>query len=119
MNQTPQITEHLNSYTLNAFIDGELPPTERQGMEQHLTTCHACTLHVLSATQLRAATARAGHRFASPPEALARLKAQLRSQSQLQTKTQTQTTPEQQTKTPARLYSKVRQLGQPSPQPFC
>jgi anti-sigma factor RsiW len=104
MKRTPQITEHLNSYTLNAFIDGELPPTERQGMEQHLTTCHACTLGVLSATQLKASTARAGHRFAPPPEALARLTAQLRSQSQLQTKTQTQTTPQQQTETPARLY---------------
>ncbi|MBB5317641.1 anti-sigma factor family protein [Tunturibacter empetritectus] len=103
MNQTPQITEHLNSYTLNAFIDGELPPTERQGMEQHLTTCHACTLRVLSATQLKAATARAGHRFAPPPEALGRLAAQLRSQSRLQTKPQTQTNPQPQT--PARLYS--------------
>jgi anti-sigma factor RsiW len=105
MNQTPQITDHLNPGTLNAFIDGELPPTERQGIEQHLTTCHACTLRVLSATQLKAATARAGHRFAPPPEALARLTAQLRSQSHLQTKPQTQTDPQPQTKMPARTYS--------------
>jgi anti-sigma factor RsiW len=105
MNEKPQITEHLNSYTLNAFIDGELPRTERQEAEQHLTTCHACTLRVLSATQLKAATARAGHRFAPLPEALARLTAQLRSQSQLQTKPQTQTNPQPQTKTPGRIYS--------------
>jgi anti-sigma factor RsiW len=105
MNQTPQIIEHLNPDTLNAFIDGELLPTERQGIEQHLATCHACTLRVLSATQLKAATARAGHRFAPPPEALARLTAQLRSQSKLQTKPQSQTKPQTQTKTPARLYS--------------
>jgi anti-sigma factor RsiW len=105
MNEKPQITEHLNSYTLNAFIDGELPPTERQGAEEHLTTCHICTLRVLSATQLKAATARAGHRFAPPPEALGRLAAQLRSQSQLQTNPLTQTSPQPQTKTPARLYS--------------
>jgi anti-sigma factor RsiW len=105
MNEKPQITEHLNSYTLNAFIDGELPPTERQGAEQHLTTCHACTLRVLSATQLKAATARAGHRFAPPPEALGRLAAQFRAQSQLQTNPPTQTNPQPQTKTPARLYS--------------
>jgi anti-sigma factor RsiW len=105
MNEKPQITEHLNSYTLNAFIDGELPPTERQGAEEHLTTCHICTLRVLSATQLKAATARAGHRFAPPPEALGRLAAQLRSQSQLQTNPLTQTNPRPQTKTPARLYS--------------
>jgi anti-sigma factor RsiW len=105
MNQPPQITEHLDSYTLNAFIDGELPPTERHGMEQHLTTCHTCTLRVLSATQLKAATARAGHRFSPPPEALGRLTAQLRSQSQLQTNPQTQINSQPQTKTPARLYS--------------
>jgi anti-sigma factor RsiW len=47
----------------------------------------------------------AGHRFAPPPEVLARLTAQLRSQSQLQTKPQTQTNPQPQTKMPARIYS--------------
>ena len=92
--QTNQSTEHLNAERLTAFIDGELPPAERQGIEQHLTTCHACTLRVLSATQLKAATARAGYRFAPPPEALARLTAQLHSQPQ----------PETKTKKPARIY---------------
>jgi len=83
---------HLGPDKLNALIDGELPPTERQEIEQHLTTCHACTLRVLSATQFKAATARAGRRFALPPEALARLTAQLHSQ-------QTQPRPQPQTKT--------------------
>jgi anti-sigma factor RsiW len=105
MNQPHQIIDHLNPDSLNAFIDGELPSTERQGIEQHLTTCHACTLRVLSATQLKAATAHAGHRFAPPPEALARLTAQLRSQSPLRAKPQTQTSSEPQTKTSTRLYS--------------
>jgi anti-sigma factor RsiW len=105
MNQPHQIIDHLNPDSLNAFIDGELPSTERQGIEQHLTTCHACTLRVLSATQLKAATAHAGHRFAPPPEALARLTAQLRSQSPLRAKPQTQTSSEPQTKTTTRLYS--------------
>jgi anti-sigma factor RsiW len=85
MNQTPQSNQsterlspdHLSPDQLSAFIDGELSPAERQKIEQHLATCHACTLHVLSATQLKAATARAGQRFAPPPEALARLTAQL------------------------------------------
>jgi anti-sigma factor RsiW len=88
MTQTPQTnqsTEHLNPDALNAFIDGELPPTEQQGIEQHLSGCHACTLRVLSATQLKASTARAGHRFAPPPEALTRLTTHLHSQ-QKQTK---------------------------------
>jgi anti-sigma factor RsiW len=94
-----QITqaEHLHPDTLNAFIDGELHATEHQGIEQHLTACHACTLRVLSATQLKAATARAGHRFAPPPEALARLTAQLQSQPQQYTQPQIQKS--------ARVYS--------------
>ena len=84
--QTNQPTQHLDPDTLNAFIDGELPPAQQQGFELHLATCHACTLRVLSAMQLKAATARAGHRFAPPPEALARLTAQLHSQPQSQLK---------------------------------
>jgi anti-sigma factor RsiW len=105
MNQIVQPTghldpNHLNPDKLNAFIDRELPPTEQQGIERHLTACHACTLRVLSATQLKAATARAGHRYAPPPEALARLTAQLHSQ---QTHTKQQAQP--QTKATARIYS--------------
>jgi anti-sigma factor RsiW len=85
--------DHLDADKLNAFIDGELPPAEQQGIDQHLATCHACTLRVLSATQLKAATARAGQRFAPPPEALARLTAQLRSQSQEHSQPQSQPRP--------------------------
>ncbi len=93
--QTNQFAEHLNAERLTAFIDGELPPTEQQRIEHHLSSCHACTLRVLSAMQLKAATARAGDRFAPPPEALARLTAQLHSQPQIETKT----------KKTARIYS--------------
>jgi anti-sigma factor RsiW len=81
MNETQ---EHLDPDQLSAYIDGELPPADRQGIDQHLTTCHACTLRVLSATQLKAATARAGQRFAPPPDALARLTAKLHPQPQAQ-----------------------------------
>jgi anti-sigma factor RsiW len=105
MNQTPQPNrsaerlspDHLGPDTLSAFIDGELPPVQQQGIEQHLATCHACTLRVLSATKLKAATSRAGQRFAPPPEALARLTAQLHSRSQSQ--------PQPQPKPSARIYS--------------
>ena len=72
-----QAIEHLNSDTLSAFIDGELPDGEQEAIQQHLAGCHACALRVLSATELKAATARAGRRFAPPPETLARLTAQL------------------------------------------
>jgi anti-sigma factor RsiW len=94
---------HLDPDQLSAYIDGELPLTEQQGIEQHLASCHACTLRVLSATKLKAATARAGHRFAPPPEALARLTAQLHSQVQQQSQPQPQR--ESQPKPVARIYS--------------
>ena len=75
-----QAIEHLNPDTLSAFIDGELPDGEQKAIEQHLAGCHSCALRVLSATQLKAATARAGRRFAPSPDALARLTAQLHQQ---------------------------------------
>ncbi|NYF90360.1 zf-HC2 domain-containing protein [Tunturiibacter empetritectus] len=77
ISQNDQSTEHLNPNVVNAFIDDELLPEEQQGAQHHLSTCHSCTLRVLSATRLKAATGRAGQRFAPPPEALARLTAHL------------------------------------------
>jgi anti-sigma factor RsiW len=76
-----QAIEHLTSDTLSAFIDGELPDSEQEAIQQHLAGCHACALRALSARELKAATARAGRRFAPPPEALARLTAQLHRES--------------------------------------
>jgi anti-sigma factor RsiW len=73
-----QAAEHLQLEELNAFVDGELSAPEAQAIQQHLAGCHSCTSRVLSATQLKAVTARAGGRFAPPPEALARLSASLR-----------------------------------------
>jgi anti-sigma factor RsiW len=72
-----QALDHLHPEELSAFIDGELPPEESQAIQQHLARCHECALDALSATQLKAATARAGQRFAPPPDTLARLAAQL------------------------------------------
>jgi anti-sigma factor RsiW len=88
---------HLGPDTLGAYIDAELPPAEQLGIEQHLASCHACTRRVLSTTKLKAATSRAGQRFTPPPEALARLTAQLRSQSQPQSESHPKPT--------ARIYS--------------
>lgn len=80
MTQTTQLTGHLDPDQLTAFVDGELSSSEAHGVQQHLTDCHACAVRALSATQLKAATTRAGQRFVAPPETLARLTAQLRSQ---------------------------------------
>ena len=105
MNQTTP-TNHLRPDQLNAFIDGELPPAEQHGIKQHLTICHACTLRVLSATQLKAATARAGQRFAPPPDALARLTAQLHAQQvKPEQRPQSNQQPQAETKKAARIYS--------------
>ena len=102
MNQTPQSNQsaeyldpnHLGPDTLSAFIDRELPPAQQQGIEQHFTTCHACTHRVLSGTKLKAAIARAGQRFTPPPEVLARLAAQLHAQSEPQAQAHCEPQPE-------------------------
>jgi len=73
-------TDHLDSDTVSAFIDAELAPANAQAVQQHLAECHVCALRVISATQLKAATARAGQRFAPSPEVLARLTAGLQQQ---------------------------------------
>jgi anti-sigma factor RsiW len=80
MTQTTQTSGHLEPDQLTAFIDGELTSSEAHEIRRHLAECHSCALRVLSATQLKTATARAAQRFAAPPEALARLTAQLRPQ---------------------------------------
>jgi anti-sigma factor RsiW len=80
MTQTTPATGHLEPGQLTAFIDSELSSSESYEIQQHLADCHPCALRVLSATQLKTATARAVQRFAAPPEALARLAAQLRPQ---------------------------------------
>jgi len=80
MTQTTLANGHLSPDQLSAFLDGELSSSETYEIQQHLSGCHACTLRVLSATQLKAATAHAAQRFVAPPEALARLTAQLRPQ---------------------------------------
>jgi len=75
-----QANGHLEPDMVNAFIDGELTASESQNVQQHLSECHGCAVRALSATQLKAATARAAQRFVAPPESLARLAAQLRPQ---------------------------------------
>jgi anti-sigma factor RsiW len=80
MTEPTQTTGHLLPEKLNAFVDGEISAVEAASIQQHFALCHACALRALSATQLKAATARAGLRFAAPPETLARLAAQLHPQ---------------------------------------
>jgi anti-sigma factor RsiW len=90
MTQTTLTNGHLSSDQLSAFVDGELSPVEANEIQLHLPECHSCALRVLSATRLKAATARSAQQFTASPDALARLTAQLRPQE---------------TKKAARLYS--------------
>jgi len=78
MTQSTQAIQHIDPDQLNAFIDGELSSNESHEVRQHLADCHPCAVRVLSAMQLKAATARAAERFAAPSEALGRLSEQLR-----------------------------------------
>jgi len=87
---------HLNPETLSAFIDGELPLAEAHAVELHMAVCHACTLRALSAMLVKAATTRAGQRFAAPSDAMARLTAQLQGKG---------SAPAQQPKQSARVYT--------------
>jgi anti-sigma factor RsiW len=79
MSETMQVTGHLDPDQLTAFVDNELSATEVNEVQRHLPGCHPCAMRVLSTTGLKAATARASVRYAAPPEALARLTAQLHS----------------------------------------
>jgi anti-sigma factor RsiW len=70
-------SEHLQPSQIDAFADHELSPDEARTVQQHLATCHACSLRVLSTVNLKQATAAAGHRFDPEALMLARLTAQL------------------------------------------
>ncbi len=69
--------EHLDPDRLSALVDGELSTADAEAVQQHLAQCQSCVLRAFSAAQLKAATARAGQRFAPSPETLARLTVQL------------------------------------------
>lgn len=70
--------DHLTPATITAFADHELTATELLAAQEHLAVCHACALAVLSATQLKAATARAAQRYTLSPQMRARLEATAR-----------------------------------------
>jgi anti-sigma factor RsiW len=72
--------QHPGPDIINAYVDGQLPADEDRDAQQHLLACHSCALRVLSTTQLKAATARAGHCFAPTSEVVARLTARLRAE---------------------------------------
>jgi anti-sigma factor RsiW len=71
-------TEHLQPAQIDAFADHELSPDEARAVQQHIASCHPCSLRLLSTIELKQATAEAGRRLDPPAAMLARLTAQLR-----------------------------------------
>jgi len=71
-------TEHLQPGQIDAFADHELSPDQARAVQQHIATCHSCSLQLLSAIELKQATAAAGRRLDPSAAMLARLTAQLR-----------------------------------------
>jgi anti-sigma factor RsiW len=67
------MTSHLSPEVLAALADGELQAADLAAAQEHLCSCAACTSNALAQTLLKSATARAGQRFAIPPEFSARL----------------------------------------------
>jgi anti-sigma factor RsiW len=76
------MTAHLASATLNALVDGELSVEQSAAAKEHLDQCPSCASAALSQALLKAATARAGQRYAMPPQLQQRLRRLASSQEQ-------------------------------------
>ena len=58
------MSEHLSPVTLSALADGELSREQLADAQAHLAECPACTSHALAQSLLKAATKKAGARYA-------------------------------------------------------
>jgi anti-sigma factor RsiW len=67
------MSDHLTPAMLNAFVDGELSGEQLASASEHLADCSQCTSSALVQSLLKSATARAGQRYAPPPELRERL----------------------------------------------
>jgi anti-sigma factor RsiW len=67
------LSDHLTSATLSALADGELIGDQLVEVNEHLAACPQCTSSALEISLLKSATARAGQRYAPPPEMRERL----------------------------------------------
>jgi len=67
------MTDHLSNAIVNALADGELSTDQLASTNQHLAECPACTSKALYQSLLKSATAKAGMRYAPPPQLQERL----------------------------------------------
>jgi hypothetical protein len=49
-----QMSEHIDRYTLDAYVERMLPAAERRAVEAHVTTCPACQSRLAAAEQIPA-----------------------------------------------------------------
>jgi anti-sigma factor RsiW len=59
------MSEHISSVTLSALADGELSHEQLADAQAHLAECPACTSQALAQSLLKAATKKAGLRYAA------------------------------------------------------
>ncbi len=67
------MTDHLSPSMLNGLADGELSADQLAVANEHLAGCPACTSNALYQSLLKSATAKAGQRYAPPPQLQERL----------------------------------------------
>jgi len=48
------MSEHIDRYTLDAYVEQVLPAVERRAVEAHVTTCPTCQSHLAAAKQIPA-----------------------------------------------------------------
>jgi anti-sigma factor RsiW len=53
---------------LDPYLDGELPPGEMRGVDEHLRTCASCSADILNRVQVRRVIKTAGQRYTPRPE---------------------------------------------------
>jgi len=67
------MSEHLSDSVLNALADGELLPAQLAAANDHIADCASCTSQALYRSLLKSGTAKAGERYAPPPQMQERL----------------------------------------------
>jgi len=67
------MTDHLSPTMLSALADGEITADQLANTNQHLAECPTCTSKALHLSLLKSATAKAGERYAPPPQLRERL----------------------------------------------
>jgi anti-sigma factor RsiW len=75
------MSEHLTSLQLTALVDGELAREQSAVVEEHLAQCAACTSQALGQSLLKAATKKAGLRYAPGPGLEDRMAAMVRKET--------------------------------------